>query len=125
MKTDSILSAFPACSRYSTRSHLAAPHPHRKIDRSKGESVSTDVPRRSSKKSRQGHLIVVKAHLEPVSYPVPIPEGDWLPHFISWLHANGASGVNELGAKLALFEEDAAAGSPANRGVVFTEARNS
>lgn len=122
MKVNRFILSFSNCSTCLIRSLVAAPYHYRKTSALTGGCASTSAPRRSSKKSRQEHLLIVKAHAERVSHPVPIPEGDWLPHFISWLHANGASGINETGAKLALFEEDATPGSPASRGAVFTEA---
>ncbi len=53
----------------------------------------------------------------------PIPEDDLLPGFISWLHANGVTGVNHPGARLALYqaETEAPSSTHADRGVAFIE----
>jgi len=51
------------------------------------------------------------------------PEDDSLPGFISWLHANGVTGVNHPGASLALYqaETEAPSSTHADRGVAFIE----
>lgn len=122
MRTNKISVEFSACSGCLRYSITLAPRRHRRRLGRKGGCTGTNPFRKRTQISRQKHQKVLISHAAHVSQPSPIPEGDWLPEFISWLHANGASGVNQPGAKLALYEEEAEAGNPANRGVLFTEA---
>ena len=122
MRTSRITLELPSRFGGWKKPHLVALHYHGGRLSRQGGCIGINPSRTSTPKSRPGHQALTKAQSELVSHPVPIPEGDWLPYFISWLHANGASGVNQHGAKLALYEEESKAGSLANRGIVFTEA---
>ena len=86
-----------------------------------GGCTAASFPRTSTRRCKPGQQ-ALEAHSDSLPHPVPIREDDWLPHFINWLHANGALGINQHGARLALYEEESEGGNPANRGVVFTEA---
>ncbi len=122
MRTHKISPEAYTCSTCSSLSlSLHTDHNSRRFSR-QGGCIGTRPCKASTRKIRQKHQTATTAHAALVSQPLSIPEGDWLPQFISWLHANGASGVNQPGAKLALYEEEAEAGNSANRGVVFTEA---
>ena len=57
--------------------------------------------------------------------PFSTYDGDCLPAFVEWLHANGVTGVDQPGAKLALYKADEEAGPAENatappRGVLCT-----
>ena len=111
--------ALPACSSRPTLYHSHTFHHHGRRIPEKLGCTGITLSSTSVQKGRQRHQNLLKAQSVFASTSVSAPEGDWLPHFLSWLQANG--GFNQSESWLALYEDETGA-SPSNRGIVFVKA---